>query len=362
VAPDQQPLHERLSVVLLTYNCAHRLPTVLDHLLDLGIPVIAVDNASSDETRAVLANYPRVETVQLTRNIGAAGRNVGLLRAATPYVAFCDDDGWYEPDGLAVAADALDRYPELALVSARILVGANQHLDPICALMADSPLRDSRGIPGPVLLGFMAGACVVRVSAYLDVGGYDPIYFIGGEEQTLSLKLAHQGWQLRYLPDVVVHHQPSRDNAPQLRAHELRNTLWTCWLYRSRANAVRATLDTLVQRPKNIDWFRGIAMALRGLGWVRHNRRPLPAKLDQALRTLDAHRSAFAFGEGRLARRASWHRRCRDGGFRRLDRTALSPVSPRRSDRGSVVIRGLAVEPGRNATKTPAAEPPGTQI
>jgi GT2 family glycosyltransferase len=289
VAPDQPPLRERVSIVLLTFNCAHRLPAVLDHLVVLDVPVIAVDNASSDDTVAVLSRYPEIGIVRLERNIGAAARNVGLERAATPYVAFCDDDGWYEPDGLAIAADALDMYPALALVSARILVGDEQRLDPICAVMADSPLRDEQGIPGAVLLGFMAGACVVRVSAYRDVGGYDPVYFIAGEEQTLAMKLAGLGWQLRYLPDVVVQHRPSRANAPRLRPYELRNTLWTCWLYRSPGNAVRASLAALLQRPKNRAWLRGVAMALAGWGWVRRNRRPLPRKLDQALRRLDEH-------------------------------------------------------------------------
>ena len=44
------PLADQLTVVLLTYNCGHRLDRVLDQLLRLGLPVIAVDNGSSDDT------------------------------------------------------------------------------------------------------------------------------------------------------------------------------------------------------------------------------------------------------------------------------------------------------------------------
>lgn len=290
MAPDQSPLRDRLSVVLLTFNCAHRLSAVLDHLVGLDVPIIAVDNASSDETRAVLAGYPQIEIVPLERNIGAAARNVGLDRAATPYIAFCDDDGWYEPAGLAIAADALDRHPKLALVSPRVLVGPEERLDPLSVVMAKSPLRDDHGIPGAVVLGYMAGACVVRVSAYVEVGGYDPIYFISGEEQTVALELARRGWQLRYRPDVVARHYPSRANAGRLRPYELRNTLWTCWLYRSPLNAMWATVGVLAERPKTRAWLRGIAMAISGLRWVLHNRRQLPAELDRALRTLDSQR------------------------------------------------------------------------
>jgi GT2 family glycosyltransferase len=240
-APECSSLRERVTIVLLTYNCGHRLATVLDELTRLHVDIVAVDNASADDTLEVLSAHPAIRVVRLARNIGAAARNVGVEHATTPFVAFCDDDGWYERDGLAEAVALLERYPQLALVNARILVGEEERLDPISAEMAQSPLRDRHGIPGAVLLGFMAGAVVVRVAAYQQVGGYDPMSFIGGEEETVAVKLAKRGWQLRYVPTVVVHHQPSVANAPYLRAYGLRNTLWTAWMHRPALSALRWT-------------------------------------------------------------------------------------------------------------------------
>ena len=150
--------------------------------------MIAVDNASADDTVDRLREWPEITVVRLPRNIGAAARNDGARRATTPYVAFCDDDGWYEADGLRVAVALLDRHPALALVNARILVGEEGRLDPISAEMADSPLPEEAGIPGSVLLSFMAGAVVVRRSAFLGVGGYHPRFFLGGEEETVSIR------------------------------------------------------------------------------------------------------------------------------------------------------------------------------
>jgi hypothetical protein len=210
----ENPLADRLTVVLLTFNCAHRLPPILDQLLDLGVPVIAVDNASTDDTVAVINARPGIELVTLERNIGAAGRNIGVNRARTPFVAFCNDDGWYESDGLGAAVDLFDRHPRLALVNARILVKQQAYVDPISVEMAASPLPETAGIPGPVLMSFMGGACLVRVSAYREVGGYDPEFFIGGEEETLAFKLARARWHMRYFPDLVMHHYPSVANAP----------------------------------------------------------------------------------------------------------------------------------------------------
>ncbi|WP_170315526.1 glycosyltransferase family 2 protein [Nakamurella deserti] len=283
---------ERVTVVLLTFNCAHRLRPVVERLLTLGVPVVAVDNGSTDATVATLRSWPGITVVPLPRNIGAAARNEGARRAGTPYVAFCDDDGWYERDGLGVAVRLLDRHPSLALVNARILVGEEERLDPISAEMADSPLTERDGIPGTVLLSFMAGAVVVRRSAFLGVGGYHPRFFIGGEEETVSYPLADAGWQMRYVPDVVMHHHPSVANAPHLRAFGMRNTLWNAWLHRPWRSALRWTVFTLADTPKNRDWARGLMMALGGLPWALAHRRPVERELDEAMSVLDRRRFA----------------------------------------------------------------------
>jgi GT2 family glycosyltransferase len=281
----------RVSVVLLTYNCGQRLGPILDRLEALSVPLVAVDNASADDTVQVLRDRG-IEPIELPENIGAAARNVGVQRAPTPYVAMCDDDGWFEADGLEIAADLLDHHPTLALVNARILVGADERLDPISAEMADSPLPSPAGLPGAALLGFMAGAVVVRRSAYLEVGGYDPRFFIGGEEETLSFRLAKAGWQMQYVPEVVVHHRPSLANVTRLRGYGLRNTLWNAWLHRRPGNALRWTVFTLADRPKNRDWLRGVAMAVRGLPWILRERAPMGRALDEQLQVLDRRRYA----------------------------------------------------------------------
>jgi GT2 family glycosyltransferase len=286
------PIRERVTVVLLTYNCAHRLDPVLDQLGRLDAPVVAVDNGSSDRTPEVLQARSGMRVICLPENIGAAARNVGVEAAQTPYVACCDDDGWFEPEGLQLAADLFDAHPRLAVVNARILVGDEERLDPISAEMAASPLPETEGIGGQVLIGFMAGAVVVRRQAYLEVGGYDPRFFIGGEEETLAFPLIKAGWQMRYVPEVVAHHRPSRANVDQLRPYGLRNTLWNAWLHRRWRSAVRWTAFTLLDRPKNLDWLKGVAMSLGGAIWVARSRAPMSKGLDAECSELDSRRFA----------------------------------------------------------------------
>lgn len=314
-------LRDKVALVLLTHNCAHRLDRVLDRVCALGIRVIAVDNASRDDTVAVLRRRPGVEVVRLAHNVGAAARNLGLEYAGTPYVAFCDDDSWYAPDAIARAVAVLERYPRLALVNARITVGDDEAPDPISVEMAASPLPERDGVPGAVLLGFMAGAVIVRSSAYLAVGGYDERFFLGGEEETLAVKLVKQGWLLRYRPDVVVHHEPSVANAPYLRSYGLRNTIWNAWLHRRFRSAARWTAFVLADAPKTDDWWRGLAMIVPGLPWVLRHRQPMSRELDQAYRRLDERRFA--------QRRPFWNRTDPLHAYRyhQRRRTAVAPGS-----------------------------------
>ena len=293
-----RPLSHRLSVVLLTYECAHRVEPILTRLRPLGVPIVAVDNGSSDGTADVLRRYSEVEVVALPENVGAAGRNAGVARVRTPYLLMCDDDGWYDEAGLAAACDLFDEHPRLGLLNARILVGSAQSLDPISTEMADSPLVDPHGIPGAVLMSFMAGAVMVRKCAYEQVGGYDPRFFIGGEEETLAVKLAKAGWQMRYCPDFVMHHRPSLANATRLRAHGMRNTIVNAWLHRRFRSAVRWTAFVLADTPKNRTWLSGLGMTLAAVPWIVRERAPMTAELDRQLALLDQRRYA--------ARRPFW--------------------------------------------------------
>ena len=191
-------IDQRVSVVILTYNRADELRRTLQQMQARceQAALIVVDNASTDGTAAmVAAEFPQARLIAAPGNMGGAGRNLGVQAASTPYVAFCDDDSWWQPGALSAAADLLDAHPNVAGVCGRILLGQEQIEDPVCAQMAGSPLP-SDGLPGPALLGFVACAVVFRRQAYLDAGGYEQRFFVGGEEALLTLDLVDAGWHV----------------------------------------------------------------------------------------------------------------------------------------------------------------------
>jgi GT2 family glycosyltransferase len=297
-APGPDP---RVAVVVITHQRRDELLRSLALLRELPERphVVVVDNGSTDGTAdAVRARHPEVELIASPANLGAVGRNLGVARLTTPYVAFCDDDTWWDPGSLRAAADVLDAHPRLAVVTARILVEPGGREDPIVPELRDSPVRGADWLPGPALGSFLAGASVLRRQAFLEVGGFSARLWLGGEEELMAGDLAAAGWELCYLPGLTVHHQASRARDPHKRRRDgIRNTLWTTWLRRPVRPALRRTAHLLRSLPRDRVTALGLLDAVRGAPWVARERRVLPphaearfAALEQAQRRSTARR------------------------------------------------------------------------
>jgi GT2 family glycosyltransferase len=173
-----------------------------------------------------------------------------------------------------------------------VLVGPAGREDPTSALMARSPLP--RGdLPGPRILGFLAGASMVRRAAFLAAGGFEPRFFLGGEDQLLAVDLESMGHKMVYLPEATVHHHPSaaRD-AGARRVLLARKELWFSWLRRPWPGALAATAGLLRRAPFDRAVAEGAVRAAAGLPWVLRRRRAVSAEVEQALRLVAMDRGA----------------------------------------------------------------------
>ena len=279
-----------VTVVMATQDRRDRVLDTLGRLAALPErpPVVLVDNGSTDGTAdAVVAAFPDVTVLRPGRNLGAVGRTLGVEAARTPYVAFSDDDSWWAPGALARAAEHFDACPRLALLAARILVGPQERLDPVCEEMAASPLPAEPDLPGPPVLGFVACGAVVRRTAYLQVGGFSPVVFFLGEETVLSQDLAAAGWGLAYVDDVVAHHHPAPGPASPARQRlQTRNALVSSWLRRPLPVALRDTVQ-VARRGRDATARGALLDAVRRLPAVLPDRRLLPADVEQRVRMLE---------------------------------------------------------------------------
>jgi GT2 family glycosyltransferase len=280
-----------VGIVIATRNRCASLAVTVRNLLALPErpEVLVVDNASTDDTRAMLArDFPRVRVVSLPFNRGALARTHGVRALDTPYVAFSDDDSWWAPGALGAAARHFDEHPRLGLLSARTLVGPADAADPLNDLLAGSPLGTATDLPGTQVLGFLGCAAVARRTAYLDAGGYHPLLFFGAEETLLAYDLAARGWGVTHCPDVIAHHHPDPGPRTGRPAVVRRNELLTAWLRRPLPCALARTRALAADARRDPHARRALRETLTRLPAALRARRPLPPHVERAARLVDA--------------------------------------------------------------------------
>ncbi|NOR01922.1 glycosyltransferase family 2 protein [Mycolicibacterium fortuitum] len=285
----------KVSFVIASRNRAEELGSVVTRLLDTtDCPIIVVDNGSDDGSvpamrRAAARSGGRLTLLELSSNLGAVARNVGVAACRTDYVAFCDDDSWWDPDAPALGAQIFDRHPNLAVLAARTEVWPQRREDPLVSQLAGSPLGRHADLPGPSILGFLACSAMVRKSAFQAVGGFSDILHFRGEEQLLALDLAAKGWALCYCPELTAIHHPSAQRPPSATqdARSVRNAVLTTWLRRPLRHCVRASVRLFGAATRDTAHARAAAEAAARIPAVLAHRRRLPATVEEALAVLE---------------------------------------------------------------------------
>lgn len=115
-----------ITAILPTYNRAHTLPRALASVFAQTRPpdeVIVVDDASTDDTAAVVAGFPGARLLRLDRNGGASrARNAGVREATGSLLAFIDSDDVWVANKLETQLFYLQSNPQVDLLCTGITV------------------------------------------------------------------------------------------------------------------------------------------------------------------------------------------------------------------------------------------------
>lgn len=160
----------RLSVVLPVFNGAAYLAAAIDSVLAQTRPadeLIAVDDGSTDDSRAILARYPGFQVVRQANSGCAAARNAGAALASGDAIAFVDQDDIQDADRFARQIEALQADPRLGFV-----VCSQQNF--LSEAMERPPSWcDPRTLAGPQH-GFGANTLLLRREVFFRLGPFDP--------------------------------------------------------------------------------------------------------------------------------------------------------------------------------------------
>ncbi len=241
---------DRTQILVLNYNgralLEECLPSVVAAARRSPVPcgVTVVDNDSADDSLAWLAaQHPGVAVVRRP-NRGLASFNDVLADMDEPVALLLNSDVKLDPDAIAPLLRPFQEHTD-ALFSAplcwtfdgstyegmrtrvRTRYGLVQGMSRVPGHEAIVHEADLTAAAGPVL--------AVHRERFLELGGYDPIYFPGRIE---DLDLGFRGWMAGlkgyYVPESVAYHKGFATFAPELGEARcdglaIRNTLIFAW-------------------------------------------------------------------------------------------------------------------------------------
>lgn len=209
-----------LAVVVVTHQSGATIGGVLDALLPQlrdGDELAVVDSGSSDDTVAVVGERaPDATLVIAEANVGfAVGCNIGATRTSAPLLLFLNPDARPQPGCLdALRATTAER-PDWGAWQALVTLPGGTHVNTWGGAVhflglawaggAGEPV--SAAPEGPREVGFASGAALaVRRPLWERVGGFEPSYFMYGEDVDLALRLRLAGSRVGVVPAARVEH------------------------------------------------------------------------------------------------------------------------------------------------------------
>jgi GT2 family glycosyltransferase len=199
-----------VTAIVVTFDSAHALPECLDALRADDVPVIVVDNASTDDTVAVAEGWG-ARVIRNARNEGyGRANNVGARAADAEFILVVNPDCIVDKGAVAALVDAARRYPDAAFFAPQILEPSGRVFYQPRSLLATT-LTNPDGklvLPeGEACAPFFSGACfLMRRDVFLKLGGFDDNIFLFYEDDDLCRRVADSGSALIYVPQAVVRH------------------------------------------------------------------------------------------------------------------------------------------------------------
>jgi GT2 family glycosyltransferase len=261
-----------VSIVIVNYNGRHHLEKCLPSVFatrKLHFEVVVIDNGSSDDSVAWMREqWPQVRVIAETRNLGFGLANlVGARNAKSNYLALLNSDTVVTPDWLEHLVRPLLLDPAIGATCSQLrLLARPEYLNARGGGMSRlgfgydmdygypfvAPVGADDAAPVDVL--FPSGAAMLmRRTDFLDVGAFDPSYFMYHEDVDLGWRLWLLGKRVVMCPGSIVFHafggttksqqgtkfrdwMGNRHNLRSLwKNYELRNAIWATrrliWLW-----------------------------------------------------------------------------------------------------------------------------------
>lgn len=212
-SPNDDTTNPLVSVIVLNWNGEKWIRKLFESIFRSSysnIEVILADNNSSDSSLEICGEFPHVRQVRFEKNHGyARANNLAAHLAKGEFLFFLNNDTWIE-------IDTIKRLVATLIGNHELLAAAPD----VREYWSDARVNNGVSIdifgypvlPEPAISGrgtfLYADGCGLfcRASHFNCIGGFDPSYFMYGEDLELGWKGMLLGHFTVPSPNAIVHH------------------------------------------------------------------------------------------------------------------------------------------------------------
>jgi GT2 family glycosyltransferase len=246
-----------LSILIVNWNIAPLLRrclasiiaapgvTLAEDATSLRTEIIIVDNASSDDSRDLLAReFPAVRVIANAANVGfTQANNQALALARGDSVLFLNPDTEIIGDALRSMVGYLQAHPDVGALGPQLRYGDGQiqssrrRFPTLATAFLESTLLHQWWPENPVArryhmadrpddqeqdVDWVVGACIMARRAVVEqIGGFDERFFMYSEEMDWCRRVKAAGWRIVYLPAAQVIHYEGKSSEQAVAARHI---------------------------------------------------------------------------------------------------------------------------------------------
>lgn len=203
-------MDKNVFVIIVTYNGSRWINKLIPSLLASSYPVriIAVDNQSTDDTVALLQQYPEVNLIQTGSNLGfGKANNIGMQKAlekGADYLFLLNQDAWAFENTVSSLVANMEANNNVGLLSPLHFQANETEYDTSFATYLSRKTDEVNGLP---LVPFVNAAAWMLSRACIEkVGYFEPLFGHYGEDRNYCDRVAYHNFKIAIDPEAKIVH------------------------------------------------------------------------------------------------------------------------------------------------------------
>lgn len=228
-----------LSIIIVEYKntdiIKEAITSIQKHFINFDYEIFVISNSdySEDVRKNLSISFPNVHFIFNQKNLGfAKANNQGIKQSNSEFVLLINPDTKVVDNGISYAINLMKTNSKIAVIGPKIF-DKNGKVQDSCrefitinklifralkrTINGKSAVLEKIEYSKTQPVDWISGACIlVRRSAIDDVGLMDERYFMYDEDMDWCRRFWQHGWEVWYLPHLMIEHNATRKSANYL--------------------------------------------------------------------------------------------------------------------------------------------------